>query len=58
MPFDGSIGMHDATWRTEEEFGGTNRFGNGSHGCVNLRLATAETVYNNMESDIPIIIWE
>ena len=58
MPFDGSIGMHDATWRTEEEFGGTNRFGNGSHGCVNLRLATAETVFNNMESDIPIIIWE
>ena len=58
MPFDGSIGMHDATWRTEEEFGGTNRFGNGSHGCVNLRLGTAETVYNNMESDIPIIIWE
>ena len=58
MPFDGSIGMHDATWRTEEEFGGTNRFGNGSHGCVNLRLPTAEVVYNNMESDIPIIIWE
>ncbi|MBO4680085.1 MAG: peptidoglycan binding domain-containing protein [Lachnospiraceae bacterium] len=58
MPFDGSIGMHDATWRTEEEFGGTNRFGNGSHGCVNLRLATAEIIYNNMESDIPIIIWE
>ena len=58
MPFDGGIGLHDATWRTEEEFGGDNRYGNGSHGCVNLRLATAETVYNNMEDDVPIIVWE
>lgn len=58
MPFDGSNGMHDATWRTDEEFGGTNRFGNGSHGCVNLRLPIAEIVYNNIQMDTPVIIWE
>lgn len=58
MPFDKSIGLHDATWRTDEEFGGTNRFGNGSHGCVNLRLDTAGIVYENIQADTPIIVWE
>lgn len=58
MPFDRSIGLHDATWRTDEEFGGNNRFGNGSHGCINLRLDTARIVYENIQADTPIIVWE
>lgn len=58
MPFDRSIGLHDATWRTEEEFGGSNRYGNGSHGCVNLRLETAGIIYENIQADTPIIVWE
>lgn len=58
VPFDGNIGLHDATWRTDEEFGGDNRNGNGSHGCVNLRLETAGTIYNNLKMDTPIIVWE
>ncbi|MCQ2519975.1 MAG: L,D-transpeptidase/peptidoglycan binding protein [Lachnospiraceae bacterium] len=57
MPYDKSIGMHDASWRTDEEFGGTNYIGNGSHGCVNLRHDTAETIYNNWDADVPIIVW-
>lgn len=57
MDYDGNIGVHDATWRTEEEFGGTNYIGNGSHGCVNCRLATAEIIYNNWKADVPIIVW-
>lgn len=57
MSFDGDNGMHDAMWRTDEEFGGTNRFGNGSHGCTNLRLPTAEIVFNNIDYSIPIIVW-
>lgn len=57
MPYDKSIGLHDAGWRTDEEFGGTNYIGNGSHGCVNLRHDTAETIYNNWDADIPIIVW-
>lgn len=60
MPYDltNAVGMHDATWRTDEEFGGTNRFGNGSHGCVNMRLDSAGIVYNNIQMDTPIIVWE
>lgn len=57
MPYDRNIGIHDATWRTDDEFGGTNYIGNGSHGCVNLRLETAKTVYENLTSDMPIIVW-
>lgn len=50
-------GFHDATWREEWEFGGENRNGNGSHGCVNLRLETAATVYNLITFDMPVIVW-
>ena len=34
MPFNGGIGLHDASWRSS--FGGTIYKTNGSHGCINL----------------------
>ena len=34
MPFNGGIGLHDATWRSS--FGGDIYKTDGSHGCVNL----------------------
>jgi len=34
MPFNGNIGLHDATWRSK--FGGNIYVNNGSHGCINL----------------------
>lgn len=55
MPFDGGIGLHDATWRNS--FGGTIYKTNGSHGCVNMPLEAAKTVYNNLKSNMPIIVW-
>ena len=55
MPFDGGIGLHDATWRSS--FGGTIYKTNGSHGCVNMPLEAAKIVYNNLESNMPIIVW-
>ena len=56
MPFDGGIGLHDATWRSS--FGGKIYKTNGSHGCVNMPLEAAKTVYNNLESNMPIIVWD
>lgn len=56
MPFDGGIGLHDATWRGS--FGGKIYKTNGSHGCVNMPLEAAKTVYNNLESNMPIIVWD
>lgn len=56
MPFDGGIGLHDASWRTT--FGGEIYIGNGSHGCVNLPKAAAEEIYNNITFDMPIIVYD
>ena len=43
MPFDGGIGLHDATWRGS--FGGEIYKYSGSHGCVNLPLSFAKNLY-------------
>lgn len=44
MAFKGnSIGFHDATWQSS--FGGSRYKTSGSHGCVNLPYAKAESLY-------------
>ena len=45
MPFDGGIGLHDASWRSE--FGSDIYLYNGSHGCVNLPYDAAKIIYEN-----------
>lgn len=55
MPFNGGVGMHDATWRSS--FGGTIYKTNGSHGCINLPYSVAETIYNNISAGDPIIVY-
>jgi lipoprotein-anchoring transpeptidase ErfK/SrfK len=51
MPFlynkYGAYGLHDATWRTNNQFGHVNiNSTNASNGCVELPLATAAWLYN------------
>ena len=55
MPFNGGIGLHDATWR--KKFGDSIYKGNGSHGCVNLPLSAAATIYENIDSTMPIVVY-
>lgn len=55
MPFNGGIGLHDATWRSS--FGGNIYKTNGSHGCVNLPYDMAKTIYENAFSHMPIICY-
>ena len=55
MPFNGGIGFHDAAWRSR--FGGTIYLTNGSHGCVNLPYSAAQTLYSNINTSIPIILY-
>lgn len=45
MPFFEGYGLHDASWR-HGNFGGQDYYYGGSHGCVNLPLATAAWLYN------------
>lgn len=55
MPFNGDIGIHDATWRSA--FGGDIYVSNGSHGCVNAPYNVAQAIFNNIEVGIPIICY-
>ncbi|MGL5417131.1 MAG: L,D-transpeptidase family protein [Clostridium sp.] len=55
MPFNGGIGLHDATWRSE--FGGSIYKSGGSHGCINLPYNVAQTIYNNIDGSMPIILY-
>ena len=56
MPFNGNIGIHDASWRYS--FGGNIYKNNGSHGCVNAPLYLAKKIYDNIEPGTPVICYE
>ncbi len=53
MPFYGGFGLHDA-WRWRSSYGGPDYYYNGSHGCVNLPLATAAFIYNWADIGTPV----
>lgn len=55
MPFNGGIGMHDANWRGS--FGGSIYKTNGSHGCINLPPAIAQTIYENISAGTPVLCY-
>lgn len=55
MPFYGGYGLHDATWRGS--FGGEIYLYNGSHGCVNLPLSSASTIYANAPVGTKVILY-
>lgn len=53
MPFNGGIGLHDASWRGQ--FGGTIYRNSGSHGCINLPSAKAAKIYDMIDKQTPIV---
>ena len=53
MPFNGGIGFHDATWQAY--FGGDRYTYAGSHGCINMPLDAAATLYSIIDSSVPIV---
>ena len=55
MPFNGGIGLHDASWRSK--FGGDIYKTNGSHGCVNLPEGAAKLIYEHIDKSMPIIVY-
>jgi hypothetical protein len=61
MPFlhnqYGTYGFHDATWRANTDFGNIDPYSSqGSHGCVELPLATAKWIYNWAENGATVTI--
>lgn len=55
MPFNGDIGMHDATW--QPTFGGDRYKLHGSHGCINLPLDKAASIFNYSVVNMPVICY-
>lgn len=55
MPFNKGVGLHDARWR--RKFGGEVYKADGSHGCVNLPLTTAQLLYQHIEPGSIVICY-
>lgn len=55
LPFNGNVGIHDATWR--KEFGGSIYKNGGSHGCVNTPISAMKTVYENVQIGYPVVVY-
>ncbi len=56
MPFDDGQGLHDASWQSN--FGGTTYLVAGSHGCINLPVGAAAEIYDAMEENVCILIYQ
>lgn len=55
VQFASNVGFHDADdWR-HGQYGGNIYRGNGSHGCINVSLKTAEWLYNNLPEGTPVV---
>ncbi|MCB2358163.1 L,D-transpeptidase family protein [Clostridium estertheticum] len=55
MPFNGGIGIHDASWRSV--FGGKIYRSNGSHGCINSPYYLAKAIFDNIEAGSPVVCY-
>ena len=54
MPFNGGIGMHDASWRSS--FGGTNYILNGSHGCINMPYDVVKEIFSRVSVGTKVVV--
>lgn len=54
MPFDGGIGMHDASWR--KKFGGNIYIKDGSHGCVNIPKDITDDLFNEVSVGTKVLV--
>lgn len=50
----GGVGFHDATW--QPTFGGSWYLEHGSHGCINMPLAAAESLYGLIYNGMPVVM--
>ncbi len=50
------IGIHDASW--QKAFGGNRYLTYGSKGCINVPEEAAKTLYDEVELDMPVLIYK
>lgn len=54
IPFNGNIGIHDASW--QPVFGGSRYLYAGSHGCINTPYSKVAQIYNLAREGLPVIV--
>ena len=57
LPFNGDVGIHDASWRPDGGYGGDIWLNNGSHGCINTPYAAAQAIFQALEIGDPVIVY-
>ena len=57
VPFNGNIGIHDATWREGNYGDDTYMTADGSHGCIEVPLEAAKLIYENASTYIPVYVY-
>lgn len=55
IPFNGGIGIHDASWRTN--YGGNYYLTGGSHGCINTPYDAVATIYSAVDAGTPVVVY-
>lgn len=50
-------GIHDASWRSASEYGGTTYMGNGSHGCVNTPYSAVKKIYSKAKIGTNVVVY-
>lgn len=55
MPFNMDVGFHDAKWQSS--FGGKRYLTHGSHGCINLPVESAKTLYSYIAKGQPVVVY-
>lgn len=57
LPFNGNVGIHDASWRTPEQYTKTFYENSGSHGCINTPYEAAKKVHATVGIGDPVIVY-
>lgn len=57
LPFNGDVGIHDASWRAEGTYGGDVWLNGGSHGCINTPYNAAQAIFQVLEIGDPVIVY-
>ncbi len=50
-------GIHDASWRSSSEYGGSTYKGNGSHGCVNTPYDKVKKIYSKAKIGTYVVVY-
>lgn len=50
-------GIHDSSWRSSKEYGGTTYKGNGSHGCVNTPYNAIKKIYKKAKKGNYVVVY-